>query len=287
MPRQSPLFHALNAERYSRQSLIEAYEAEFDCALVVMIDAIFPESITLFEELIFDANPEQDLHLLLHSPGGDGETAVRLVRSAQSRCKKLTVIVPDQAKSAATLLALGAHHILMGPTSDLGPVDPQLRIRSQVRGERMVAAKDLLTAYQQAMEAVAANPGTYPIQANLLADIDALILQTAQSAMNRTDQLMRESIKSNTDRQDDDVESLISRLKSPLIEERSSHSAVFGASDASAAGLPVIEVNPADRQWQLIWRLWTKYFPMVTNGFHIYEGRRASQISPPEMQPQQ
>ncbi|WP_419949131.1 SDH family Clp fold serine proteinase [Candidatus Palauibacter sp.] len=58
---------------------------------------------------------------------GDGNSALHLVRQAQSRCTELTVIVPDQAKSAGTLFVLGAHHIVMGPTSDLGPVDPQFR----------------------------------------------------------------------------------------------------------------------------------------------------------------
>jgi hypothetical protein len=48
-----------------------------------MVAPIFPFSVTLFEELIHDADPSQNLHLLLDSPGGDGETAVRLVRSAQ------------------------------------------------------------------------------------------------------------------------------------------------------------------------------------------------------------
>lgn len=115
LPDQSPLFHAQQARRYERQRLIAEYEAAFDCRLIVLIDAIFPYSTTFLEELIFDAKPTEDLHLLLNSPGGDGETAVRLVRSCQARCRELTVIVPDLAKSAGTLLAIGAHHIVMGP----------------------------------------------------------------------------------------------------------------------------------------------------------------------------
>jgi membrane-bound ClpP family serine protease len=47
-------------------------------------------------------DPQQNLHLLLDTPGGDGETAIRVVRSAQARCRELTVIVPNQAKSAGT-----------------------------------------------------------------------------------------------------------------------------------------------------------------------------------------
>ena len=78
------------------------------------MDYLFPASITLFEETLFDADPNQDLHVMLYTLGGDGETALRLVRQAQSRCKNLTVIVPDQAKSAGTLFVLGADRIFMG-----------------------------------------------------------------------------------------------------------------------------------------------------------------------------
>ena len=46
-----------------------------------------------------------------------------MVRSMQLRCKELTAVAPDMAKSAATVLCLGVHHILMGPGSDLGPID--------------------------------------------------------------------------------------------------------------------------------------------------------------------
>ena len=49
------------------------------------------------------------------------------------------------AKSAATLLTLGAHHIMMGPASDLGPIDPQFFINNE-----LVAAKDIIAAVDDA-----------------------------------------------------------------------------------------------------------------------------------------
>lgn len=84
---------------------------------------------------------------------GDGETAIRVVRSAQARSRELTVIVPNQAKSAGTILLMGAHHILMGPTSDLGPVDPQFPTKSG-----LYSAKDLIAAAEHAEKALAENP---------------------------------------------------------------------------------------------------------------------------------
>jgi hypothetical protein len=40
--------------------------------------------------------------------------------------EKFIAAVPRRAKSAATLIALGAHEIHIGPLGELGPIDPQL-----------------------------------------------------------------------------------------------------------------------------------------------------------------
>ena len=192
-PAQSPLYHAENAQRYERQALISTYERTYDCRLVVLFDMLFPFSMNLFEELVYDADPRQDMHLMLSTPGGDGETAVRLVRSAQRRCRELTVIVPDQAKSAGTILALGAHHILLGPTSDLGPIDPQFQI-----SQGLVSAKDIIAALGAAEQAIQANPDTYSLHASLLADVTALMVQQARSALARSEDIMREALTSQT-----------------------------------------------------------------------------------------
>lgn len=63
----------------------------------------------------------------------------------------------DQAKSAATLIALGAHHLLMGPTSDLGPIDPQFRIARGEGRDDLVAAEDVVAAVESALDAVSTN----------------------------------------------------------------------------------------------------------------------------------
>lgn len=272
-PRQSPLFHAEHAARYERQRLIEYYENEFDCRLVVLIDTIFPVSIVCFEELVYDANPEQDLHLLLQSPGGDGETAVRLARAAQARCRQFTVVVPDQAKSAATVLAMGAHRIVMGPTSDLGPVDPQFQFGPD--GQELVAAKDLLAAVAAAEEAVSKNPDSYPLHAAMLADVTEVMLQQARSALDRTDEVVLEALKSNPDRTPDQAIALRDEIKAPLIDLPKNHGAIFGAKDAHAVGLPVVELDPQSDQWKLIWMLYAKYAFL---GGRVYEGRRSSRI---------
>ena len=78
---RSPLFEAQNSSRYERQALIADYEQRSNCRLIVMIGEIFYSGVTILEDIIHDADPGEDLHLMLASPGGDGESAVRLARS--------------------------------------------------------------------------------------------------------------------------------------------------------------------------------------------------------------
>ena len=271
-PSQSPLFHAQNSGRYDRQQLIREYETYADCRLEVMIDAIFYDSVTLFEELLFDCGPTVDLHLIVNSPGGIGEVAIRLARSAQSRCKELTIIIPDQAKSAATLLAAGGHYIVMAPASDLGPIDPQL-----VFGREWVSAKDIIAAVENAIQRVEESPATFPIHASLLGDVTAIMVQQARSAMGSTEDLLLQALLSNPDRLAEEVQRLFETLRGPLIDRPQSHAALFSPKDADSAGLPVRMVDPDAAEWRMLWRLWTKYFTLGPSK-SIYESRSTSQV---------
>lgn len=44
----------------------------------------------------------------------------------QYRCRKLRAVVPDYAKSAATLFLLGVDEFFMAPSAELGPLDAQI-----------------------------------------------------------------------------------------------------------------------------------------------------------------
>lgn len=272
----TPLFRAQHEGRYRRQALIREYQNAYGCNLVVMIDQILSESVTYFAEVLQGLDNTRDLHLLLCSPGGDGETAIRLARMAQAVSKRLVVVVPESAKSAATILALGAHEIIMGPTSDLGPIDPQILV--QDRG--FVSAKDLIAAVDRAMKEVEERPNTYPLQAAMLGGIDATTVQFARSALSRTADLAKQAIASNPDRSSEEIKALHSKIDKPLIKAPHSHGALIGAEEAKVAGLPVTELEPTGDQWRRIWSLWTQYFSLwPIYLLRAYEGERASQVS--------
>lgn len=271
----TPLFEAQNASRYERQALIRDYQVKYGCRLIVVSSPIFTNSLVFLEELIHDGDPKVDLHLMLTSPGGDGETALRIARSLQSRCKELTVVLPDQAKSAATLIALGAHSILMGPFGDLGPVDPQLLLEGQTT---FVSAKDIIASVEDATARIQAAPESYPLWASLFSNLTGIIVQQARAAIDRSGDQLREALAANGDRSSGNVEQLVTNLSDRLIVQPKSHSAVFGAEDAIKAGLPVTQLDPAGEQWRDVWRLWGRY--AVLGNVAAYEGERASQVFP-------
>lgn len=84
---------------------------------------------TYHSNQIYEALSEsdkKDILLVISSGGGKIEPAYLISKT----CKKLKndkfcVSVPRQAKSAATLISLGADEIHMGLLSELGPIDPQ------------------------------------------------------------------------------------------------------------------------------------------------------------------
>ncbi len=78
-------------------------------------------------EAAAEGKKQKDILLVIQSSGGRIEPAYL----ASKTCKRLAkdrflAVVPRRAKSAATLLALGADEIHMGLMSELGPIDPQI-----------------------------------------------------------------------------------------------------------------------------------------------------------------
>ena len=70
---------------------------------------------------------KKPIFLILYSFGGSIESAYVISKCCKEYSEgKFIVAIPRQAKSAATLLALGAIEIHIGRMSELGPIDPQI-----------------------------------------------------------------------------------------------------------------------------------------------------------------
>lgn len=136
--------------RYGAANRLFSYIIRLGHPRGMISSADFPS----FETTIASLAGAEQINLILHGPGGDGTIAEKMVEMARCHCggdkRKFRVIVPNIAKSAATILALGADTILMGYCSELGPIDPQLFI--SVSGSwQQVSAQSFLDARDELM----------------------------------------------------------------------------------------------------------------------------------------
>jgi hypothetical protein len=69
---------------------------------------------------------EEELDLIVHSPGGSIEVTERIVAMLRRRFRHIRVIVPQYALSAAAALACAADVLIMDESAVLSPVDPDV-----------------------------------------------------------------------------------------------------------------------------------------------------------------
>jgi hypothetical protein len=103
-----------------------------------------------------------NLDLILHSPGGSMETAEQIVQYLRAKYRYIRAIIPQNAMSAATMIACACDEILMGKHSAIGPIDPQVTFPTS-GGSFTAPAQAILDEFEQAKAEVAANPSTAPL----------------------------------------------------------------------------------------------------------------------------
>jgi len=81
--------------------------------------------LALFK-LLEHLGPQECLYLFIKSDGGNGRASLRMVNLMRRYCKRLIALVPLECASAATMIALGADEIRMGPMAYLTAVDTSL-----------------------------------------------------------------------------------------------------------------------------------------------------------------
>ncbi len=55
------------------------------------------------------------IYLFIKSSGGNGQASLRMVNLIRQYCDELIALIPLESASAATMIALGADKIYMGP----------------------------------------------------------------------------------------------------------------------------------------------------------------------------
>ncbi len=214
--------------------------------------------IALMAELCNDPKG-QPTDLMLETIGGGTDATEGLISLIQTRIPDLRVVVPNAAKSNGTLLCFAAQSIVMGATSELGPIEPAVQnIPSTILTEPTIATQNfILHKY-----------GEYAL--NQSKDLAKRLL---------TDGMMAGQAKADID---ETVKKLASR------DVFFSHGSVINYKEADALGLKVDYLEPGDSLWQQFWLLYCMYdFDSRRNRYlKIFEGPNVStSIAAPLPQP--
>ena len=87
--------------------------------------------------------------LILVTQGGDADSAYRIARWLQSHYEKFILFVSGYCKSAGTLVATGAHELVMSKYGELGPLDVQMSKRDELsESQSGLAVQDTLDTLQ-------------------------------------------------------------------------------------------------------------------------------------------
>lgn len=119
------------------------------------------EDVQSFMSALHGMNGE-NLDIILHSPGGSLEAADQIVQYLRAKYRHIRAIVPQNAMSAATMIACACDEIVMGKHSAIGPIDPQITFPTQ-NGAFTAPAQSILDEFEQAKKEIGANPGTAPL----------------------------------------------------------------------------------------------------------------------------
>jgi len=129
-PRPAPVSKMPPILMDKTQRLIHAVEQELGQPMITYWNsangAICSNDVIGLYGILQSIGKVDRLSFFIKSDGGFGQASLRMVNLLRQFVGELTVLVPLECASAATMLALGADKILMGPLAHLSAVDTSL-----------------------------------------------------------------------------------------------------------------------------------------------------------------
>ena len=138
-----------------------------------------------------DKNFDNDsLDLIIHSPGGSLEATEQIVQYLRAKFKSIRAIIPQNAMSAASMLACACDEILLGKESAIGPIDPQITFPGANGVSTTMPAHAIIEDFKRATEDVKSNPNLAAIWAPKLLSIPHGLLYFCE----KTEELSKERV---------------------------------------------------------------------------------------------
>ena len=283
---RTPFFKATNAERYQRKDIILQIQDRTESRLLCYVAGSRPECMidrddTIpFVDLLHNIREGENIDLLLHTNGGNVDAAEKLIRLVRSRVGsgQLRAIVPEFAKSAGTVMVLGADCVVLSDTSELGPIDPQMPFPDSRGTVRWHSVQNYIDAYEEHYDKISQHPENVAARI-MLGKIDPDTVKLCQAAKNRARQSAESLLRDGMFRKNNGN---ITQTVSELLDTARwlSHSQMISWQDAKDPniGLKIEYLKQDDDLWQDFWRLYCLQRLAIEANQKLYESERVSLV---------
>lgn len=252
-----------NDKKLKRQELIKKIEDITKRKLIVYTanfgnpaSSIRQEDIPIMEDLLrtVSASGNQNVDLMLHSPGGELNPTEKMLLMIRNHFKNFRVIVPNSAKSAATMLALGSDEIVMGHLSEIGPIDPQI-LKSMPNGRFMYISAYALTNSMDIIKRKIKKKEPYELFMPILSNIEPEMLDYCEKIISESKDIVKKWLTSYMLKgSQKKAEKIVEALSSTKIFK--THGKLISAEDAKKLGLKIRILSDDEILWKLIWELY-------------------------------
>lgn len=211
-------------------------------------NSLVPDHTVGFEDMLQSVGEADVIYLMIDSPGGDPETALRVIKMFRERADSFRTVVPDMAKSAATQICLGSNIIHMGSNSELGPIDPQIPFQG-----RYVGAQTIIDGWKRIKEN-ARESEDVPVElyATIAQGLSAVKLEEAEKSVEYIQDQSVE-IAGHMFDEDEKAEDCIEELLSIH-----PHSKVIDYERADNLGIKTKDLRNEDSIWDTTWELYIR-----------------------------
>ncbi len=183
----------------------------------------------------------QRIWLFIKSDGGSGQAALRITNLLRQHTRRVVALVPLECASAATMIALGADEIHMGPLAYLTAVDTSLRHElspTDIDNELVSVSQDELTRVVRLCEEKAKKDDPNPYQ-SLFQYVHPLVLGAVDRSSSLSIRLCREILAFHMkDRRS------AHRIAEHLNADYPSHSYPITMREATQVGLNIKPLKP-------------------------------------------
>ena len=191
--------------------------------------------------------------LLIISNGGDPLVAWRIITLLKTQFKKVSVLVPYIAYSAATLLALGADEIIMHPYGNLGPLDIQLTL-NDAKGNMITVSYEDIIKFIEFVKDIGIND--QELIEKMMEKLTDEFSPTALGYAKRGSQLgltMSEKLLSLHLKDANKAKTIAETLNKKFYH----HGYPLGIKEAKEIGLPIAKKN--EKVEEIIWNIYESY----------------------------